>query len=117
MHVLVINLDRSPERLVSTMAELARVGLTATRIPAVDGRLLELDADGNLPGYKKRGRAKEHYYRGTAGCYYSHIRALEEALRANQWPCLIVEDDIMIRGGGYNPTKHRKGYHFPGWPG
>lgn len=98
MYVLVINLDRSPERLVSSMAELARIGLSATRVPAVDGRLLELDASGNLPGYKKRGRAKEHYYRGTAGCYYSHIRALQEALRANEWPCLIVEDDILIQG-------------------
>ena len=96
MHVLVINLDRSPERLLSTQSELARIGLSATRVPAVDGRLLELDASGNLPGYKKRGQAKEYYYRGTAGCYYSHIRALEAALHADQWPCLIVEDDIII---------------------
>ncbi len=84
--------------MVSTMAELERVGLSATRIPAVDGRLLEMDTSGNIPGFKKRGRIREHYYRGLAGCYFSHIRALQQTIIMNEWPCLIVEDDILIHG-------------------
>ena len=100
MHVLVINLDRCPERLVSTVHELERIGMSATRIPAVDGRNLVLDESGDIPGFKKRGRARENYYRGIAGCYFSHIRALQHAIDADQWPCLIVEDDILIVGDG-----------------
>ncbi len=84
--------------MVFTMAELERVGLSATRIPAVDGRLLEMDASGNIPGFKKRSTTREHYYRGAAGCYFSHIRAIQQAIIMNEWPCLIIEDDINIEG-------------------
>ncbi len=40
MRVVVINLDRSPERLAEFGAEAARCGLDFERLPAIDGRLL-----------------------------------------------------------------------------
>lgn len=96
MRILYINLDRCPERAADTVAELARWGLTGERIPAVDGKLLALDDSGSIAGYKTRGRTKEHSYRGSAGCFFSHCLALEEAIRGGIWPCLILEDDVAI---------------------
>ena len=49
MRVLVINLDRSPERLDAFGAEAARCGLAFERLPAVDGQLL---ADGDARLFK-----------------------------------------------------------------
>jgi len=98
MRVLVINLDRSPARLYTTMEELSRVGLSGERVVAVDGDTLTLDASGNVPGFKKRTGKNQKYYTGTAACWMSHMRALEEAISGNVWPCMIVEDDIVIMG-------------------
>jgi hypothetical protein len=70
------------------------------RVPAVDGKLW----DGN--GWKKQGRINETYWRGSAGCYFSHIKALETAIASpGDFPCLILEDDVVFdavpsSGGG-----------------
>ena len=98
MRTLVINLDRCPDRLATVMEELQRCGLSGERLPAVDGRLLDTDQSGNIPNYKRRGTASETYYRGSAGCYFSHLRALEVAIAGDIWPTLIVEDDIQYNG-------------------
>ena len=98
MRVLVINLDRSPDRLATVMNELTRCGLSGERMPAIDGLTLAADSEGNIPGFKRRGRGREAYYRGSAGCYFSHLKALETAIAGDIWPCLIVEDDIQFNG-------------------
>jgi GR25 family glycosyltransferase involved in LPS biosynthesis len=87
----IINLDRCPERWASVTAECERVGVEPVRVPAVDGKLW----DGL--GWKKQGRIGETYWRGSAGCYFSHIKALETAIASpDNFPCLILEDDVVF---------------------
>jgi hypothetical protein len=86
----IINLDRSPDRWAAMCEECEKNDIIPIRVPAVDGKLW----DGS--GWKKQGRAKEMYWRGMAGCYFSHIKALNMAISAGQWPCLILEDDVIF---------------------
>jgi hypothetical protein len=60
------------------------------RIEAIDGQLW----DGI--GFKQQGRSREHYWRGAAGCYFSHIKALQTAVEQNIFPCMILEDDAVL---------------------
>jgi hypothetical protein len=106
MLAYVINLDRRPDRLAQITAHLATLGLPMTRIPAIDGQLW----DG--VGWKKQGVAKEHYWRGSAGCYFSHILALETAIAANVFPCVILEDDAVLNEA---PVAERGMVYLGGW--
>jgi hypothetical protein len=88
--IYYINLDRRPDRAAEMTAELARMGYVGKRVAAIDGRAW----DGQ--GWKKQGRAKEAYWRGAAGCWLSHIKALHAAVAINVFPCLILEDDAVF---------------------
>jgi len=90
MLAYVINLDRRQDRQVRMITRLGRLGIQMERIAAVDGKLW----DGN--GWKTQGRCKEDYWRGAAGCYFSHIKALERAIERDVFPCLILEDDCWF---------------------
>jgi hypothetical protein len=90
MRAYVINLDRRPDRLDQVSGHLAELGLPMVRVPAVDGRLW----DG--VGWRKHAREEEHRWRGGAGCYFSHIRALQSAIAQNVFPCMILEDDAVL---------------------
>jgi hypothetical protein len=116
MHAYVINLDRRPDRWEQISAHLTELQLSFERIPAVDGRTW----DGN--DWKKKGRSREEYWRGAAGCYFSHIHALQTAIARNIFPCIILEDDTIFtelpefqRGmtylGGYESSSGIHGFH------
>lgn len=90
MQTYVINLDRRPDRLAEISDHLKELELPFVRIPATDGTLW----DGI--GWKKRGVSKENYWRGAAGCYFSHLRALRTAIDSNIFPCIILEDDAVL---------------------
>ena len=80
-----INLDRSDGRRRSFEAQLERLGLAGCyeRFPAVDGRSLD---PGTHPHRVKLGEA---------GCFLSHLRALEAARRAGT-DVHVVEDDVIL---------------------
>ena len=42
MRIFLINLDRSPQRLAFMTAQLNALGLRAERLPAVDGKQIDL---------------------------------------------------------------------------
>ena len=87
----IINLDRSPDRWADMCKECEKNNIIPIRVPAVDGKLW----DGI--GWKKQGRSGEQYWRGSAGCYFSHIKALEIAISSpEKFPCLILQDDIFF---------------------
>lgn len=93
MRTVVINLDRRPDRWASVSEELSRHGISPTRIKAVDGQTLEL-SNGRIAGFKAMGRSAESYYRGSAGCYFSHLLALQ--MLSESGGGLILEDDVVI---------------------
>ena len=89
----VINLDRSTERLAAMQQRLARAGLPWQRVPAVDGRGLDLARSTavDVAGYR-RWHGKD-LNPGEVGCYLSHIEAMRRFL-AGPWAyALVLEDD------------------------
>jgi SAM-dependent methyltransferase len=81
----VINLDRRPDRLAHTRAQLERAGVPKVfRFQAFDGPRLQLTSA--KPGWVRRG---------AVGCYLSHLALLKQA-QARRQPCLVVEDDLVV---------------------
>ena len=93
LQVLVINLDRSTERLTAMQERLARADMPWRRVSAIDGHALALagHADIDAQGYR-RWHGKE-LNPAEAGCHLSHIKAMRQFLAG---PCefaLLLEDD------------------------
>lgn len=95
LKTLLINLDRSPQRLQLMQQRLEKTRLSWQRVPAVEGKFLNIVEDPrvSLSCYRKRhGKVLNP---AEVGCYLSHIKALETFLAdpaANF--ALILEDDI-----------------------
>ena len=88
----VINLDSNPERLAATSAQMDSIGLTFTRLPAVDGRRLDNKAlcTGAID---TMGRPLAP---GEVGCFKSHIKAAEAFLQTDAHLGLVLEDDVAV---------------------
>lgn len=92
---LVINLDRSPERM-SQMADMLReLGLDWTRVPGVDGSLLPAFVPGIDPDLYWRTHGRE-LRNGEIGCYLSHLRAMAMFLETSCTQAVVLEDDAVI---------------------
>ena len=88
---LVINLDRTPARLVATRASLQGAGFAVERVVAVDA-LEEPDAD----SYDKRRNARDYFAPlkpAEIACFRSHRRAWRRVLETGR-PMLVCEDDV-----------------------
>ena len=93
MRVLVINLDRSPERLDAFGAEAARCGLAFERLPAVDGQLL---ADGDVASLVDPDFRFQPMGRGEIGIFLSHRQAWRIAAAGPDRWTAIMEDDVRL---------------------
>ena len=94
--MLVINLDRSPERLARIGADLEALGLPWQRLPAADGRQFDLHDPRWLDAAAFRRRHGKHPMPGELGCYLSHVWAMQ-ALRDSNHPwALVLEDDAHL---------------------
>jgi len=94
--ILVINLDRSPQRWTSMESQLARLGLSATRVPAVDGRGMSPD---DFAEFDPAGYAACHGREPVAteiACYMSHLAAMRQFLTSGSDCCVILEDDAVL---------------------
>lgn len=92
----VINLDRAPERLARIRAQLDRLGLPFTRLPAVDARALTPPQRAALdePGYRRRHGMSP--VPGELGCYLSHVEVMREFLAGDADFALVLEDDVLL---------------------
>ena len=92
----VINLDGSSDRLAAISADFEQAGMTFTRIPAVDGRGLDLQ---QLPDCDP-DRAMSIYGRaltgGEYGCYKSHLACAQRMLDDGHEIALVFEDDVVL---------------------
>ena len=71
--MLVVNLERNPERWRHARSEYARAGFAAERLTAVDGRdLSDADIAAVMDAERNRRRYKRTLTRGEIGCYLSH---------------------------------------------
>lgn len=95
--ILVINLDRAPERLSKITAQLEKLGLPWERVPAVDGKTLSMEDQSLLDtdGFGKRhGKSP---LPGELGCYVSHVHAFQRFAASTASYALILEDDVELR--------------------
>ena len=95
MDVLVINLERSPDRRAFMEEPLERLAIAYEFFPAVDG-------DSDIAGrFRQYDRAKCIRRFGAPltsreiGCYASHYLAWRECVQRNR-PVTIVEDDVQL---------------------
>lgn len=94
--VYLINLDRSPDRLIQMQARLEALGLPYTRVPGVDGRAHwdALQADMDIPRFERNvGR---RIMAGEIGCYASHMAVWDRMIADDAPMALILEDDVVF---------------------
>lgn len=96
---LVINLDRSPERLVSMQQGFVATGFPLQRVAAIDARRDDLSGMviDRSAFSKIHGRSLIHP--GEIGCYASHLKALSEFLATGKRFGVIMEDDVIPQPG------------------
>ncbi len=92
----VINLDRAPERLARTAAQLERLQLPWTRLPAVDARALSTDQRAALDEPAFRRKHGMTPLMGELGCYLSHVQVMNEFLATDAPYALVLEDDVLL---------------------
>lgn len=96
--ILLINLERSRERLATALGQLAAAGLAAERLPAVDGRAIPEEERLRLAPWDT-GAFFKPLSPGEVGCYLSHVAAAERIV-AEGWPvALVLEDDFALNPG------------------
>jgi glycosyl transferase family 25 len=95
----LINLDRSVDRLAVMTKRLAKTGLPWQRVPAVEGRELDIESDRRVDISGYQARHGKRINPAEVGCYLSHVVALKEfLLRPDlQW-AVILEDDVDFAG-------------------
>lgn len=96
--IILINLDRSPERLAAMRGQLGELGLTAERLAGTDGA--QLDAGTRSRYYCEALNHQVYHKRLTAGeigCYISHLRAWQLIVERGWQHALVLEDDLLLR--------------------
>jgi len=92
----VINLDRAPDRLARISAQLQRLQLPFTRLPAVDARTLSPEQRSLLD---EAAYCRKHGMTpvlGELGCYLSHIDVMRRFLAGSAEFALVLEDDVLV---------------------
>lgn len=87
MLVLVINLERRPDRLAFMRDQLGDLAVPFERVAAIDG--LAEDCGPITPTFSGVERA----------CAMSHRRAWQRFLESREDHCLILEDDVILAPG------------------
>lgn len=102
MKSYLINLDRSPSRLVEAGAQLSAAGIDYVRVPATDGQTLTLDVIskecsrfGFLLANARRIKVNE------LGCAMSHRECWRRLLASAEDRAAVFEDDVQIDGVRY----------------
>ncbi|NAR64328.1 glycosyltransferase family 25 protein [Acinetobacter haemolyticus] len=92
----LINLDSSDERLQKADIELRKQQVEYIRIPAVDGRKLELASYANYESKKAHAFTGRDLIGAEIGCYLSHKKAVEAFLSSNADYGIVLEDDLSL---------------------
>lgn len=86
MKCLVINLDRSTDRLDRVTSEFARIGIAFERVPAIDASKGPL----NIP-------AAPHLTKPEIACFLSHRKCWEIIADGADQHVAVFEDDVVFR--------------------
>lgn len=94
--VLVINLDRAPQRLEKMKLQLDALGLRWERLPAADGQRLNMNDPGLLDPRAFGRRHGKTALTGELGCYVSHVQAFKRLLASDAPYAVVLEDDAVL---------------------
>lgn len=90
--VLVINLDRYPERMARFMAYNAAAGVEIVRMTAVDGEKLD-----RAELVSSKLIAEDLIYStNSVACSLSHVRCWQQIIKMGR-PAVVCEDDVALR--------------------
>lgn len=92
----VINLDRATDRLARIAAQLDRLGLAWTRLPAVDARAFSAAQRAALDDATYRRRHGMTPLPGELGCYLSHVEVMRAFLASDARFAVVLEDDVLL---------------------
>jgi len=95
MNIIVISLEKAPERRNKIKEQLNNLGLEAIIMDAVDGSLLP-EEEKNRSIKIGRWRVGEKFKPGEIGCTMSHINALKRAKEMGWEYAIILEDDVVL---------------------
>lgn len=99
MLVLLINLDRSTDRLAYMDKLLGEMGIRYTRVPAVDGRALS-EAQKKEIVYGPRSVKKCCFPKkltdAEIGCFLSHRKCWQILADSDEYWATILEDDLIF---------------------
>jgi len=96
MNIVVISLERAPDRRERMISQLAERNIEAIIMNAVDGENLTKEEKNKKLHLQGGYRFGEQFKPGEIACTMSHINTLHRAKYEN-WPYLIVlEDDVIL---------------------
>lgn len=93
MKILVINLDRSPDRLEHMHKVFAEQGLSFERVSAVDANNLSAE---EIMLWRQGEPSFYELGAGEVGCFLSHRKCWEIAAASSEPYTVICEDDIFL---------------------
>lgn len=97
MHVFLINLDRSADRLARCAPLLDRLGVSWERVPAIEGKLLPAERLAALnPHPAPHGEWFRPLTPGEIGCFLSHLRCWQLIEERGLDCALVLEDDVDL---------------------
>lgn len=91
---LVINLDRSTDRMSAMKRQLDRFGWVYERFSAIEPD--QGDAHPELDSRRFRRLHNRSILKGELGCALSHKRCLQRFLSTDNAYCLVFEDDVRF---------------------
>lgn len=89
----LINLDGSVERLSSIKKQLDDDGVPFVRISAVDGRGKKPEEFKDYDAVQTLNYMGRPMKGGELGCYYSHLKCIDELLAGTDDYVVVIEDD------------------------
>lgn len=95
--VYLINLDSSVERLKQADTELKKYNITYQRIPAIDGRRLNVNDYKNYDSQRAYQLMGRDLLGAEIGCYLSHLRCIERFLASDADYVIVLEDDLFLK--------------------
>lgn len=96
MRLLLINLERSPDRLATMTARLGAIGQPFEVLAATDGRLLGPEALARADLARRRWFSAYPLTPNEIGCWLSHLRAMQALLDSGAPMLAVIEDDVIL---------------------
>lgn len=101
MQIYYINLDRSPDRYAFMETQLEQLGLSATRIAAVDAETAALPVGPAWRGFRPTEIA----------CFLSHLECWKQIAAGPHDVGVVLEDDVAVAGSA--GTLLKADWHMP----